>query len=257
MSDPQEVLSRPAPAPPRTLRYAEGGTGVVDVWDVPSATVTVALVHGGFWKAAYDRAHLRPLANALAVQGFSVASVEYPRVGMQGGGWPGTFRSVCAALRAVLADERLGAVPVVAAGHSAGGHLVALAGSEDGVDGLAGVVALAGVLDLPLADELDLGGGAARAFMGGACPARLGGEWLAADPASRRLRTDAVLIDGRDDDVVPIEVSRRYLASRTTGDAPVRLVELPGVEHYGLIDPTNGTAFAALVDAAGALADAR
>ena len=156
MDDPEDVLSRPAPAPPRTLRYADGETGVIDVWDTDGARATVALVHGGFWKAEFDRIHLRPLANALASQGFSVASIEYPRVGMPGGGWPGTVDSVMDALRAVLADERLGAQPVVAVGHSAGGHLVALAGSAGGVDGLAGVVPLAGVLDLRLADELGL-----------------------------------------------------------------------------------------------------
>ncbi len=247
------MLSRPAATPPRTLRYADAETGVIDVWDTPGARATVALVHGGFWKAAYDRVHVRPLANALAAQGFSVASVEYPRVGMPGGGWPGTVDSVLAGLRSILADDRLGAVPVVAVGHSAGGHLVALAGSEAGIDGLAGVVPLAGVLDLALADELGLGGRAARALMGSD---RAGGtrDWLAADPARVGSRVPAVLIHGTDDEVVPVTLSHGYLAGRHDGDAAVRLVELEGVGHYELIDPSHELAFATVVDAIESLA---
>lgn len=249
MPDPEDVLSRPAPGPGRELRYAEGGTGVVDVWDVPGSTTTVALVHGGFWKAEYDRTHLRPLANALSAQGFSVASVEYPRVGMPGGGWPGTVDATFAALRAVLADARL-PHPVVAVGHSAGGHLVALAGSEGGVDGLAGVVPLGPVVDLRLAHSLGLGSGAVAALLGDADRE----EWEVADPSLRRLRVPAVLLHGEEDDVVPVEVSEAYAASRTAADAPLSLVRLPGLGHLELVDPTSPPAFAALLDAVRALA---
>ena len=223
---------------------------MIDVWDVAGAPATVALVHGGFWKAMYDREHVRPLANALAAHGLSVASIEYPRVGMPGGGWPGTVTSTFAALRAVLADEALGGVPVVAVGHSAGGHLVALAGSEGGVDGLAGVVPLAGVVDLALADGLRLGSGAASALMGGADPE----GWHRADPARLRLGVPAVLIHGSDDDIVPIRVSRSYVESRDAEDAPARLIALEGVGHFELIDPLHDTAFAALLAAIHSLA---
>jgi acetyl esterase/lipase len=254
MPDPEQVLSRPTPAPPRTLRYAAGETGVIDGWDVPDANATVALVHGGFWKATYDRLHVRPMANALAAQGFSVASLEYPRVGMQEGGWPGTVDSVFAALRAVLADDRLGAAPVVAVGHSAGGHLVALSGSEGGVEGLSGVVALAGVLDLRMADELGLGSGAARAFMGG--KSDNADAWNAADPARRRLVTPTVLLHGDEDDVVPLELAQAWLAARTTDDAAARLVGLPGVGHFELIDPDHA-AFVEVVRAVRELSSRR
>ena len=252
MPDPDDVLSRPAPAPPRTLRYADGETGVIDVWDVPGSRATVALVHGGFWKAEYDRTHLRPMANALSAQGFSVASVEYPRVGMRGGGWPGTFTSVRTALGAVLADEHLGAGPVVAVGHSAGGHLVALAGSEGGVDGLAGVVPLAGVLELRLADELGLGTGAAAALMGGATT----GDWADADPSRRRLLVPAVAVHGTADDVVPVSLARAWLAARTGTDRAARVVELDGVGHFELIDPDH-PAFAEVVRAVRELSSRR
>jgi acetyl esterase/lipase len=121
----------------------------------------VAVLHGGAWRAAYDRAHVSPLAARLAAEGFAVASVEYRRGGAGGGHegpsapippappgadpsaaqegaealptagrWPDTFDDVAAALDALprLAAAALGADAidprrVVVTGHSAGGHL--------------------------------------------------------------------------------------------------------------------------------------
>ncbi len=57
----------------------------------------VIFVHGGFWQAAYDRAHAGPLAADLAARGYPVACPEYRRVGQPGGGWPGTLDDVAAA----------------------------------------------------------------------------------------------------------------------------------------------------------------
>ena len=50
----------------------------------------VALIHGGCWSNQYARAHIAPLASALAGAGFNVWVPEYRRVGDTGGGWPGT-----------------------------------------------------------------------------------------------------------------------------------------------------------------------
>lgn len=242
--------------PTRTISYAAGETGVVDLWSPsgPALGVTVALVHGGFWKAEWDRHHLEPLAAALAGDGFHVASVEYPRVRMPGGGWPGTCTSVLAALRAVVDDGDL-PESVVAVGHSAGGELVSWAGSvarspsmtekcaEAGeispanahFSGLTGVVALAGVVDLALAAGLGLGGRAVQAFMGDAD----GAGWAAADPARLRLGVPTVLLTGDVDEDVPHVVSESYLASRTPEDASCELRLLPGVGHMDLVDPSH------------------
>ena len=50
-------------------------------------------------------------------KGIVTANLEYRRVGQPGGGWPGTYEDVVAALEA--ASEHLGRAPVVV-GHSAG-----------------------------------------------------------------------------------------------------------------------------------------
>ena len=59
----------------------------------------VVFLHGGFWRVAYDRAHAAPLADALAASGYIVCTPEYRKVGQSGGGWPGTFDDVAAAVR--------------------------------------------------------------------------------------------------------------------------------------------------------------
>ncbi|HEX8498399.1 MAG TPA: hypothetical protein VF661_14485, partial [Actinomycetales bacterium] len=102
-ADPQEVMSRPAPGPDEVLAYGEGPDRVVDVfWPTSGPTGTlVVLVHGGFWKAAYDRTHTRATCEGLARAGHAVAAIEYHRVGQPDGGWPGTLDDVAAAVDAV------------------------------------------------------------------------------------------------------------------------------------------------------------
>ena len=51
-----EILDASGPLPDAVLRYDERAEAVVDVFlpDGPADTV-VTFVHGGFWRAAYDR----------------------------------------------------------------------------------------------------------------------------------------------------------------------------------------------------------
>ena len=56
-------------------------TQVADaLMEILEARGVVVVIHGGFWRPAYDRAHLRPLATALREEGRTVVSVEYRRV---------------------------------------------------------------------------------------------------------------------------------------------------------------------------------
>ena len=67
-----------------TLSYGPLPEQVVDV-RLPAATgrpaPLVVVVHGGFWKAEWDRAHAGPQSDGLAAAGYVVATVEYRRVG--------------------------------------------------------------------------------------------------------------------------------------------------------------------------------
>src|SRR5262245_2939325 len=193
--DSTGVLTRTARAPDLVLRYGDGAEHVADVHLPPTAVgpregtsaraPLIIFLHGGFWRADYGREHTRPLAEALADAGFVVCAPEYRRTGQAGGGWPGTFDDVAAAvdllpgLVAEATDGLVAADPadVVLAGHSAGGHLALWAASRNrlpegsrwhtGGSGWRGVVALAAVTDLAAGSRKALGRQAAGELMGG------------------------------------------------------------------------------------------
>jgi acetyl esterase/lipase len=219
----ESVLTRPAPGPDRTVPYGEHPDQVVDVWAGSAGRPLVLVVHGGFWRPAYDRRHTYPLANALREAGWPVASMEYRRVP----GEPG--RSTADVASALAAGYPVPHNGIVLAGHSAGGHLALWAAATCAPADLRAVVGLAPVADLRVADDLGAGGGAVRDFLG--APA---GECPDLDPA--RLPTPAVptvLVHGDRDETLPLSVSQAYAARHP--DA--RLHVLAGATHYDLIDP--------------------
>lgn len=195
------------------------------------------LLHGGFWRARYDRSTLAALAVDLTHRGFAAANVEYRRVGA-GGGIPETLEDVESAVEALaLFDAPLDRSRIVAIGHSAGGHLALwLAGTGR----VAAAVSLAGVCDLTAAARDGLGDGAAVALAGGT-PGERPEAYALADPSLRLpTGTPQVLVHGAADDTVPVEQSRRYArAARAAGDR-CELLELAEVGHFELIDPCGG-----------------
>ncbi|MGN6030532.1 MAG: alpha/beta hydrolase [Thermomicrobiales bacterium] len=243
------VLSRSAPPPDAAIRYGDDPDQVADLWLSPRATDAVVILwHGGFWRSAFDRAHIRPMASELRDAGFSVVTPEYGRTDDSRTGWPATFEDVARAsdlLPDLLVAEGITADRIVHAGHSAGGHLAVWAARRhrlpsgspwrrDADARIAGVLALAPVLDLGEAHRLDLDGGAVAALLGGgpedypdryatADPMRFGGN----QPAIHILHGDA---DGR----VPAALSRVY-AAHGFGT----LEELPGADHFAVIDPES------------------
>ena len=235
--DHSDILVRGARPPERTEVTGPAQTDVYDVWE-PAADrargVTVALVHGGFWREEYDRSHLAPLAEALARDGFHVANLEYPRAGMPGGGWPGTGEAVLAHLDAVHADTKL-PDRVVVVGHSAGGHLALWLASGDRAPWVTGVVALAPAADLAEVDRLGLSDDAARALLGGrpaGRPPRLG---------RRRPRPSAPHrpVGGRDRRARRRRPPRRRRALRRIPHPgePLHTADARGAGHFDLIDP--------------------
>nr|WP_227869909.1 alpha/beta hydrolase [Streptomyces otsuchiensis] len=207
-------LTRLAPVlPDRTERYGDHPSQLIDFHGEGDPRLVV--LHGGFWREAYDRRHLAPFAGALAGHGIPVALVEYRRVG-GGGGHPETFDDIAAALTRF--EE-----PVVLAGHSAGGQLALWAASRH-PERVHHTVAVAPVADLELAERLELGGGAVRDF--------LGEGWRELLPETDPLRLPApaapvTLVHGTKDAQVPLELSLNY-AERHPG----QLLRLPGVGHY-------------------------
>jgi acetyl esterase/lipase len=201
----------------------------------PAGAVLAVFIHGGFWRARYGAEAIADLAGAASGGAPApwVWNIEYPRVGQPGGGWPGTVRAVGDAVKAALAQA--GGRPVALIGHSAGGHLALWAAGEHPEAALA--VSLAGVTDLAAADDARLGAGAVGEFLGGA-PSP---ERLAAASPLHRLPTGVptLLIHGDRDVNVPIGQSRSYLAAARRAGEACELVELPGADHFEVVDPAG------------------
>ncbi len=244
------------PPPARTTAYGDDPAQVYDV-RLPSGSgsgATVIVVHGGFWREEWDREHAAAQAQGLADAGHHVAVVEYRRTGMPGGGWPGTFRDIAAAVAAVRSDTTL-PDRCVLVGHSAGGQLVALAAAQPWAHGLAGAISLAGCVDVALSAAMDLGDGAVQAFLGVSHSATEG-AWADADPSLHVPAVPVLLVHGSEDDTVPPVISDSYVAKTSrSGEqhAEVALHGIPGAGHFQLIDPQH-PAFATVLDLVAALA---
>jgi acetyl esterase/lipase len=249
-------------APDATRAYGDHPDQVVDFFAPPASgppAPLVVVVHGGAWRAPYDRRHITPFAAFLARRGFAVAVPEYRRGGAaegEAGRWPETLDDVAAALDALprLAADALGgrADPgrTVLTGHSAGGHLVLWGAARHVLPAgsrwrtgrppaLRGVVALAPVADFAVAGELGVCGDAASQFLGG--PELFEERRPHADPVLLLPTGIATtVVQGRDDLDVPPAVAESYADAAARAGEVVGLTLLEGVGHFPLIDPAAG-----------------
>jgi len=126
-------------------------------------------------------------------------------------------------------------------GHSAGGQLaLCLAAHEPGV---AGVISLAGVVDLQRAYQLHLSNDAVVEFLHGT-PTEVPDHYREANPMQLSItHVPQWLIHGSADDVVPPAFSRDYVAAKQkrTGreEEDVHLLSIESADHFDLIDPLS------------------
>jgi acetyl esterase/lipase len=183
------------------------------------------LIHGGFWRAGYDRHLMDELCRDLAARAWAAWNLEYRRLG-NGGGWPETFDDVEAGIGAIGASNTL----LLAIGHSAGGHLALWAAARRLVTH---AVAQAAVVDLAEAARLGLSGGVVDELV----PPELYDR--ASPGAMLPLGVPQLLVHGEDDDTVPVAMSRAYHAAAVAAGDDVSLVTLPGVAHFEHLDPAS------------------
>jgi acetyl esterase/lipase len=249
-----DYLAQPAAPADRRVAYGPHADQFAELYlpvgDGPHPAVI--LIHGGCWQAQYDLAPLGPLCAALRGLGLAVWSLEYRRLGA-GGGWPTTFLDVADgadALREVAPMHKIDMGRVIAAGHSAGGHLALWLASRQCLPEhsalarpdplrLCGVLALAGLVDLAV--------GAARGLCGGACAELVGGEGEGASARYAHGSPAELLplgirqrhIVGAEDSIVPPDYLKNYVSRAVAARDDVELEVLPNCGHFELVVPDS------------------
>jgi acetyl esterase/lipase len=215
----------------------------------------VAIVHGGCWRAEVaDLTIMNAAAADLRRRGYAVWNIEYRRIGESGGGYPGTYLDVGAALDALRREARprgLDLSRLAALGHSAGGHLALWASARAS---LPTASPLRTADPLPVPAVLSVGGvgdlqDAARDLsFARACGEATFGQLIGgapdpyADVSPSRLRAPGVrqvMLHGEREQIAPLALGRSYAAQAAARGETVAVIAVPG-GHFEVITP--GTA---------------
>jgi acetyl esterase/lipase len=238
-------------------RYGDAPAQVCEL-HLPGGTprAVAVLVHGGFWRARYDRSQEHEIAADLVQRGWAVWNIDYRGVGegvSSGGGWPGTFEDVAAAVDLLASvpdlpvDLPIDRLAVV--GHSAGGQLAlwiagrhrlppGAPGAEPRVRPVAAVVQ-AGVVDLVAAALEGVGNGAVVDVLGATPDADPGRYALTSPVALVPLGIPVLVITGDEDESVPWQLSASWAAAARAAGDDVTLHVQPGEGHMGHVDPAS------------------
>jgi acetyl esterase/lipase len=253
-----DYLALSGPAPAATYAYGPAPSQYAELF-IPAGHgpfPVAVLVHGGCWTKAFGGiGQLRNMAGALANRGIAVWNVEYRRVDETGGGYPGTYQDINAALDLLAAKApaaRLDLARIVAVGHSAGGQLVQwIAGRSR----IASSSPLYQARLLPVREIVSLGGLAdlrsEEALIKSSCdrdmvdltglPSATRPDVFSDTNAAELMPNGShtVLVTGQFDTVSPPRVAHDYAArARKAGDT-ADVVILPGASHYDEVAATS------------------
>lgn len=242
------VVELPVDSPAEVISYGTEALQFGELWLPANGAKSeqtfplLVFIHGGCWLNQFDIKHSHAFSTALANAGYAVFSIEYRRTGDEGGGWPGSYEDIRRAIRhsAELQTFPVDLSQLVVAGHSAGGHLALLIGSDSEFTkdtNIAAVVGLAPIVDIAsYAEGSNSCQSATPQFMGGP-PGEIPELYQAANPAGKPAHPQTMLIHGSLDTIVPLAQSR---------NSGLSLTEVEGASHFDLIHP--GTpAFQALL----------
>src|SRR5690348_2098511 len=75
-AEEESAFSHPSVAPDATRAYGDHPDQVIDFYaprgeSTPGGAPLVVVLHGGAWRAPYDRHHITPFADSLAARGFA------------------------------------------------------------------------------------------------------------------------------------------------------------------------------------------
>ena len=249
-----EYMALGGPAPTARIAYGKEPSQFVEVFtpagDGPYPVVV--LVHGGCWWKKYGGIEqFRGVAGALVADHIAVWSIEYRRIDEHGGGYPGTYLDVAAALDLLslhAASYHLDLTHIVAVGHSAGGLMVQWLAGRARIPPssplypahplpIKHVVGLSSINDLRAWTDLC---GFPVSRLTGTRPAGRPDVFADTSPAELLPNgTQTVLVNGELEHQVPPEVATRFAAkARAAGDR-VETVVLAGAGHFDAVTPTS------------------
>lgn len=251
--------SLPQPMPHAQVAYGTAQTQFIDVF-VPAGAgphPVAILVHGGCWSVhTAGREQLRQLGSELARRGIAAWSIGYRRANEAGGGYPGTYHDVDAAidlLRTEAPSRNFDLTRSVMVGHSAGGHLALWAAARAKLPlgsplqspapfVPSQVISLAGIGDLKAFAPL-------RALCGADVVERLtpagstilGDVYADVSPASLPVPPARILmVSGVYDRLVPPHWAHDFtLTMQAKGRPTIELLNLPDAGHFDLVMPTT------------------
>lgn len=251
-----DLKSRPLPQTDLRLPYGTDPNQFAELWlpEGKGPHPTVVMIHGGCWQNAIANLSLMNyIADDLRRRGIAVWNIEYRSSDQDGGGYPGTFldaANAADALRQAAPRYGLDLSRVVAAGHSAGGHLAFFLATRDRLPAdsplrspnplhLVAAHSWGGLPDLIAARALPRSCGAGLVDkLTGAPRANWHTDTSPAEllPASIPL----LLVHGALDPISPPEYGQGVLGKALRGNGQARIIVVPGMGHVELIAP--GTA---------------
>ena len=228
-----DVLEVTAAAPAEKLSYGTDPAQHIRVWRAADNSeqnaANVIFIHGGCWLKDYDISHTAAASSALNDAGYNVWSIEYRRLGMAGGDWPGSLNDVTAAISYV--QNQLNDEPVALMGHSAGGHLALLATANESAvaQDIDVVIGLAAITDMESYAQAEGGCNQAAASLMQTAYTDTS-DYAAASPNAQNLHSNIWLLQGSADSIVPM--------SQTEGlSVDVQVETIEGAGHFDFIHP--------------------
>ena len=253
-----QYLALSGPAPSASFAYGPAPSQYAELF-LPTGKgpfPVALLVHGGCWTRQFGGiTQLRNMAGALAARGIAVWNVEYRRVDEEGGGYPGMYHDMHAALDTLAAQaphQRLDLNRIVAVGHSAGGQLVQWIAGRARIPHtselyratplkVARIVSLGGLADLRNeASLIKASCGRDTAQLAGA-PSQARPDVFADTNAAELIPNGSRtwLVTGELDTIAPPRVAHDYARRAQAAGDQAEVVILPGASHYDEVAATS------------------
>lgn len=248
-----EYMSLRGPEPEAQIAYGPAPQQFVQLFE-PAGDgpfPVVVLVHGGCFLSQYEGIRqMGDIAGALAADGIAVWNVEYRRADEPGGGYPGTFQDISAALRLLAkkaSDYHLDLTRFLVMGHSAGAYLAQWSAGRGNIPEWSplhennpipiGTVIAAGDLGQGLKVPKTPGsktdcGAPGEELLGPLSAERTDANLDIGVDHLRPNRSHTIFVAGESDKYAPISELRAYAARIKKMHDSAEVVVLPGSSHF-------------------------